>query len=95
MQIPRPDGMRSRSACHTQGVSYWERGRELDQRLLRWMWDDDAKIKWWLWLVAAVVLGLMAWSRGDTGWRLAARLVVPAYFVVLAAVRLVKRQRRT
>jgi hypothetical protein len=75
-------------------VSYWERGRELDQRLLRWMWDDDAKIKWWLWFVAAVVFGLMEWSRGDTGWRLAARLVVPLYFVVLAAVRLVKRQRR-
>lgn len=75
-------------------MSYWERGRELDQRLLRSMWDDDAKIKWWLWLVAAVVFGLMAWSRGDTGLGLAARLVVPAYFVVLAAVRLMKRQRR-
>jgi len=75
-------------------MSFWERGHELDQRLLRWMWDEDGKVKWWLWLIAAAALGWMAVSDVDTGWGVAGRLVIPSYCLVLAALSLVRRRRR-
>ncbi len=46
-------------------MSYWERARELDQRLLRWMRDDDANINWWLWVATlAAALALVGYGTG-------------------------------
>jgi len=76
-----------------QPVNLWQRGRAFDRRLLRWMWDDDAKVRWWVLLLVAAALGATTClATASSGARFVAGLVVPTYCVVLAAVRLVKRR---
>jgi len=53
------------------------------------MWDDDAKLRWWVWLIPAVLTGAVA--AGSHG-NVLRYLVVPVYCVVMAVVRLVKRR---
>ncbi len=71
-------------------MGYWERGRELDRRLLGWMWDDDAKLRWWVWLIPAVITGAMA---AGSQRNVLFSLVLPVYCVGMAVVRLVNRRR--
>lgn len=72
-------------------MSVWERGRELDRRMFGWMWDEDAKVRWWLWLILAVVPATRAWSNPGSGWGLTVHLVAVAYCLVRAVVRFMNR----
>lgn len=70
-------------------MDFWERGRERDRELLAWMWDDDAKVRWWVWLIPALIGAALAFANGDVP----RRLVLPIGFAVMAAIRLISRRR--
>lgn len=84
----------SRAADTLGRMDFWDRGRELDRRLLRWMWDDDAKLRWWVWLIPAAALGAQAWSRAAEGRPgIVFFLIGPAYCIVMAVLRLAQRRK--
>jgi hypothetical protein len=70
-------------------VDFWERGCERDRELLAWMWDDDAKVQWWVWLIPAFIGAALAFGGEDV----LPRLLLPIGFAVMAVIRLIARRK--
>jgi hypothetical protein len=53
------------------------------------MWDDDAKVQWWVWLIPAFIGAALAFASTDVP----SLLVLPIGFAVMAVIRLRARRK--